>query len=55
MGEIQKPNKSAEQIGEVSRIRPPIWGEGAPLSEQAQQGAAGQEQGQQGAARQDLG
>ena len=28
MGEIQKPNKSAEQIGEVSRIRPPIWGGG---------------------------
>ena len=28
MGEIQKPNKLAEQIGEVGRVRPPIWGGG---------------------------
>ena len=32
MGEIQKPNKSAEQIGEVGRIRPPIWGGGGGLT-----------------------
>ena len=28
IGKIQKPNKSAEQIGEVGRIRPAIWGGG---------------------------
>ena len=28
IGKIQKANKSAEQIGEVGRIRPPIWGGG---------------------------
>ena len=26
ISKIQKPNKSAEQIGEVGQIRPPIWG-----------------------------
>ena len=31
MGEIQKPNKSAEQIGKVGRIRPPILGGGGGL------------------------
>ena len=31
IGEIQKPKKSAEQIGEVGRIRPPILGGGGGL------------------------
>ena len=25
IGEIQKPHKSAKQIGEVGRVRPAIW------------------------------
>ena len=34
IGKIQKPNKSAEQISEVGRIRRPIWGGGLPTPSQ---------------------
>ena len=32
IGKIQKPNKSAEQIGEFGRIRPPICGGGGGMA-----------------------
>ena len=31
MSEIQQPNKSAGQIGEVGRTGPPIWGGGVTV------------------------